>query len=221
LLTRWKTFDKAKIATILGVIGNSVKHFDEIYEELKNMDEMLRIGSRSTLNQYLKHLMEKGYIEKTLSPVEGRYVAYKIASNEDVKMAIQASEAFTDLEDQFTLSIINGIRHPMDPLDPRAIKVIGQSFSQDPRSPLEYLTEDMGRLTRYMLHELKIQLEIYEKITNADDPDLLTIWVESSFNRIDRTIRHQHALIATLQLSKHYKHKELVEAINELQNRLK
>jgi len=66
-------------------------------------------------------------------------------------MAIQASQAFINYEEEIAQAIIRSRRYPpLNPLDPRAIKVIGQSFSQDPRTPLEYLTQYTTRITRYI-----------------------------------------------------------------------
>jgi DNA-binding HxlR family transcriptional regulator len=214
LSSRWKNFDESKIAEILSLLADGPKHFDELFTELKARRVA---GSRTTLNQYLNHLMEENRVKKIVSPVKGKRIAYELISEEDLAHAQQAENARIQAEQTREPELDSTILPTTNPLDPNAIKVIRENYRPEPKpTPEDYISIKLYGLVCTMLRELKIQLENYKGITESGDAERKKAWIEFSFDRIIGLTREIFAKIALLQIADHYTHDELMDAVDTL-----
>jgi hypothetical protein len=214
LSVKWKNYDESKIAEILSYLADEPRHFNEIFKEMKKRGVA---GSKTTLSQYLNHLIEKNRIRKIVSPVKGKRVAYEIISQEDLKLAEQAKTANTQAELNREFEFHLNSWPSLDPLDPRAIHIFRRMYeSQQLPGAEDFISKRVYQMTLTLLREMKIQLERYQDIKNSEEIENDRIWIESSFNRLKGMLRNEFAKVSLFLLAEHYTKEELTDAINKL-----
>jgi|GEM_PF-3971170 len=208
--SRWRSYDEVKISEILKELAEAPKSWSQLWERLS---EKGKIGSKTTLDQYLKHLIADGTIRKIVSPTEGTRLAYEIISEEQETLAREAADREVKMREAFS-SIIP----PEDPMDPRAIKIIRDSFKPSPKpTPYDNLSVKIVRIICVYLEELKSQLEMWEKIKTSGEPsERPRYWIANSFERFFSRIRMDFNWMALLMNAGFYNNEELMEAIDLL-----
>jgi DNA-binding HxlR family transcriptional regulator len=204
-----KNLDEVKIAEILSNLVDRPKHFNEIFNQLKNNRI---IHSKTTLSKYLNYLVEEKRVVKIVSPVKGRRTAYEIASDEDRQLAEQAKQRKEAEQRRGSLYETESASPTQNPLNPSSIK---ENIKPKP-APLEFLTKKMSGIVCTILEELQLQLQMYEQI--KDQPRRDEVWIESSFDRLEQTLRERLSTITHTQNADHYTHEELMNAAKTLHN---